>query len=292
MMMARSVSQSQIGRIKCGDLLDAAGASPDPRRVLLRLNPSRRAGEDRAFRGGDRLGRAHMHPHAFEPQAVEPACVDGTIEQEVERKRPVGRPSEQGRGQDRDAGIDERRHLALAAAAQAAVRGHGEIAAAGIADAARRRREEEQRIHPRRVEALGETNQVGLHAVDPDGVGVEMIERRRAEGGQRLDHAAAGVEQARAFVGNDDARHPPSGKVTLDLIGEVMNVDDGGVDAGRGQAIEHVVEQRLAADSDERLGRAIGERPHANAVAGRQDHGAARNRGSESARHCHLERIK
>ncbi len=115
-----------------------------------------------------------------------------------------------------------------------------------------------------------------------------MKERRRAEGGQRLDDAAAGVEQARALVGNDDARRPPSGEVTLDLIGEVMNVDDGGLDADRGQAIEHVVEQRLAADGDERLGRAIGERTHAHAVAGRQDHGGARDSGSGSARHCHL----
>jgi hypothetical protein len=86
-----------------------------------------------------------MHPHAFEPQAVEPARLDGAIEQKVERERPVGRAGEQGRGQDRNPGIDERRHLALAAAAQPAVRGHGKVAAAGIADAAGRRPEQEQR---------------------------------------------------------------------------------------------------------------------------------------------------
>jgi len=48
---------------------------------------SRRAGEDRGFRGGDRLGGADMHPHAFEPQAVETAGRDGAIEQEVEGER-------------------------------------------------------------------------------------------------------------------------------------------------------------------------------------------------------------
>ena len=119
-----------------------------------------------------------------------------------------------------------------------------------------------------------------------------MIERRRAEARQRLDHAAAGIEQVRALVGNDDARRPPAGDMALDLVGEMMDIDDGGLDAGRGQAIEHIVEQRLAADCDEGLGRAIGERTHAHAVAGRQDHGGARDNGSESARHCDLERIK
>ena len=119
-----------------------------------------------------------------------------------------------------------------------------------------------------------------------------MIERRRAEAGQRLDHAAAGVEQVRALVGNDDARLAPAGDMVLDLVGEMMDVDDRSLDAGRGQAVEHIVEQRLAADRDQRLGRAIGERPHAHAVAGRQNHGGARDDGSESARHYDLERIK
>ncbi len=114
---------------------------------------------------------------------------------------------------------------------------------------------------------------------------LRWIERRRAEGGQRLDHAAAGVEQARTLVGNDDAGRPPAGEMALDLIGEMMDVDDGGLDAARGQAIEHVVEQRLAAHRDERLGRAIGERTHANAVPGRQNHGGARDGGSGRARH-------
>jgi len=65
--------------------------------------------------------------------------------------------------------------------------------------------------------------------------------------------------------------------MALDLVGEMMDVDDGGLDAGRGQAVEHIVEQRLASDRDQRLGRAICERPHADAVAGRQNHGGARD---------------
>ena len=52
----------------------------------VRGSLSRRAGEDRGFGGGDRLGRADMHPHALQPQAVKPAGLDGAIEQEVERE--------------------------------------------------------------------------------------------------------------------------------------------------------------------------------------------------------------
>jgi len=38
-----------------------------------------------------------MHPHAFEAQAIEPACLDGAIKQEFEREPPVGRGGEHGR---------------------------------------------------------------------------------------------------------------------------------------------------------------------------------------------------
>ena len=42
-------------------------------------------------------------------------------------------------------------------------------------------------------------------------------------------------------------------EMALDLVGEVMHVDDRALDARLGEAIEHVVDQRLAADRDQRL---------------------------------------
>ena len=87
-----------------------------------------------------------------------------------------------------------------------------------------------------------------------------------------------------------------AGKMAFDLVGEIVDVDDGGLDPGRGQPVEHVVEQRLAADGDERLRHALGERAHADAVAGRQDHGGARDSRSGRTRHQthrrNLERIR
>ena len=42
-------------------------------------------------------------------------------------------------------------------------------------------------------------------------------------------------------------------QMPLDLVGEVMHVDDRAVDAGVGQAVEHMIDQRLAADLHQRL---------------------------------------
>ncbi len=104
-----------------------------------------------------------------------------------------------------------------------------------------------------------------------------MVERRRAEARQRLDDTAAGIEQLRPFVRDDDAGRPPRSEMAFDLLGEVMDVDHGGLDPGRGQPVEHVVEQWLSADRDERLRHALSDGTHADAVAGGQNHGGARN---------------
>ncbi len=75
-----------------------------------------------------------------------------------------------------------------------------------------------------------------------------MEERRVAELRQRLDDAAAGAEQLAALVGDHDLRPLPRREMALDLVGEVMHVDHRALDAGVGQPVEHVVDQRLAAD--------------------------------------------
>jgi len=66
--------------------------------------------------------------------------------------------------------------------------------------------------------------------------------------------------------------------VRLQEIGEMVHVHDGLLDARGGEAVEHVIDQRLAVHLDHRLGLAVGQRPHARAEAGGEDHGTARGR--------------
>ena len=64
---------------------------------------------------------------------------------------------------------------------------------------------------------------------------------------KRALHAAAGVEQGVALIGNLDARRDAAFEVGLDQIGLVVHVDDGAGDAGVGEAVKHVVDEGLAA---------------------------------------------
>ncbi len=67
-----------------------------------------------------------------------------------------------------------------------------------------------------------------------------------------------------------------AGEVTLDLVGQVMDIDHGLLDPGGRQPVEHVVDQRLVADLDQRLRNRAVERPHARAKPGREHHGVFR----------------
>ena len=84
-------------------------------------------------------------------------------------------------------------------------------------------------------------------------VGIDVEERRLAKQRQRLDHRAAGAEQQAALVGDDDLRFGARGEMPLELFGEVMHVDHRALDARFRQAVEHVIDQRLAADLDQGL---------------------------------------
>ena len=104
-----------------------------------------------------------------------------------------------------------------------------------------------------------------------------MEERTAAEFRQRLDHAAAGPQKLAPLVRYDDLRALPAGKVPLDRVGEMMHVHHRALDAGLREAVEHVIDQRLAADLHQRLRDLPVERTHARAEARRQHHGAARD---------------
>jgi hypothetical protein len=64
----------------------------------------------------------------------------------------------------------------------------------------------------------------------------------------------------------------------FDLVGEVMHIDHRAFDAGVRQPVKHMVEQGFARDPHQRLRHCVGERAHAVAEAGGQNHGIARRR--------------
>ncbi len=100
---------------------------------------------------------------------------------------------------------------------------------------------------------------------------------RIAELRQRLGDAAAGAEQRATLIGDDDLRTLTRRQVAFQRVGEMMHIDDGALDAGVGQTVERVIDQRLAADLDERLRDVAVIRPHARAQAGRQHDRAVRH---------------
>ena len=86
-----------------------------------------------------------------------------------------------------------------------------------------------------------------------------------------------------------------AGEMPLDLVGEVVHVDHRALDAGIGEAVEHIVDQRLAADRHQRFRDRAVVRPHARAETRRQHHGAARCDSaicSDTPIDCPLLRIK
>ncbi len=100
-----------------------------------------------------------------------------------------------------------------------------------------------------------------------------MEERLGAEQRQRLDHAAAGAEHLAALVGDDHAGPRARGGVLDDLVGQIMHIDDGFADAGVGELVEHMIEQRTAGHGHQWLRHLVRQGTHARAEAGGENHG-------------------
>ena len=132
---------------------------------------------------------------------------------------------------------------------------------------------QQQRVHLAVVPVRGEQPQRVGRPVDPHIVAVDDQERVAID--QRLgpDHAAAGLQQQRALVGNGDVEPEIAVRhMRLDRFGQIMDVDHRPLDARVLQFLEHMVDQRLAGDLDQRLGPARGQRPHPFAQPGGQHH--------------------
>ena len=91
---------------------------------------------------------------------------------------------------------------------------------------------------------------------------------------QRLDDAAAGAEQHVVFFREADLHVAALGKMRLQLLGVIMHVDDDHRHARLHQAIDGMIDQRLAAHFHERLRAIERQGAHARAEAGRHDHRA------------------
>ena len=115
-------------------------------------------------------------------------------------------------------------------------------------------------------------NEVGEVEVE-EHVAVDEEHRVVAEQAPHLSRTAARAQQL-ALEGVRDAQ--PEGTAVPDRLahggGQVMEVDDDVGDAVAAQQLQRPVQQRAVEHRQDGLGAQQGERPHAQAQPGRQDH--------------------
>jgi hypothetical protein len=134
-----------------------------------------------------------------------------------------------------------------------------------ISEAVRGKRQHHKAIHAGIVPGLHEACEVGPHAFDPHRVGIVDQEGAVTQPWKSLLHAATGVEQLLAFIGDFDGGTAACFEVLLDQVGLVVHVDHHAGDARLDMAIEHLIDERLAAELYQRLGDGIVGRRHARA---------------------------
>src|ERR1700730_6435498 len=238
------------------------------------LQNSHRAGEQRPLGRLDGRGRADMHPEAFQPQPEQPSGRCATVEQRRHGARCRRRIGQERRRENGRAGIDEGNDFPLRPAREPAVGGHCEISTTVVADARRGRCDQKQRIHADRIKAFGQQTKIGLYAVDPDRVGIDVKERITAQQRQGLDHSAGSAEQLAPLIRDDNGRVGAGSEMPLDQIGKVMDVYDNALDLLLRQPVERIIDEGLAGDLDQWLRHLLVERLHARSQPGSERHGA------------------
>ena len=144
-----------------------------------------------------------------------------------------------------------------------------EISGPIVTDARVAPREQEKSLHALLIPRGHQHFQVGVRALAPDRIGVVNDEGFAPDMRQSFANPAARFENALPLIGDDNARCYPAPKVGLDLIGEMMDVDDGALDTGLGETVQRMIEKRPSCELNERLGNAVGERAHARAKSRR-----------------------
>jgi len=147
-----------------------------------------------------------------------------------------------------------------------------EISGPIVTDARVAPREQEKSLHALRIPAGHQHFQVGVRALAPDRIGVVDDEGSAPDMRQSFADAAARFENALPLIGDDNARCCAAPKVGLDLIGEMMDVDDGALDTGLGEAVQRMIEKRPSCKLDERLRNAVRQRTHARTKSRREHH--------------------
>ena len=114
-------------------------------------------------------------------------------------------------------------------------------------------------------------------AIEPEGVRVDGVKGTVPQHLQGVGDAAAGVEKV-VLPGKPDFRRLAAAQMVLKLLGKIVGVDDSFGHADAFQAVQHMIDQRLAVHRHQRFGQGVGERPHAGAQSGGQHHGFIRGR--------------
>src|SRR5690606_23704576 len=125
---------------------------------------------------------------------------------------------------DRCAGVDQSGRI-VKGAAQGAVRANEKIGSTRVAGCRGDVCKHEQNIHLRLVPGKGEAGEIRRAFIDPEGVGVEDVERLCPQFGQCLDDSAGRVQQEVALVGNGNLGRSADGYVGDDLLGKIVDVD-------------------------------------------------------------------
>ena len=143
-----------------------------------------------------------------------------------------------------------------------------EIAAALPPCCARARHEQDKRAHPRAIPCLRQNRQ--RRRSGPDGIGIERGDGIAAQMRQRALDAAAGIKD-RGHLDRERDIGVMRGQMCRDLVCAVMGVDrDLAAPCARG--CDGMIKKRAARDRDQRFGLVSGQRAHAGAKTGSQDH--------------------
>ena len=213
-----------------------------------------------------RAGR--RRPSRRDARCREPALRDQRVPDRVEREDPVGKPASGGGVDDLRAGIDEVRRGGRAAPAEPPVGRRKKSPGPAWPMAAARGTRAEQRPHrPVQAAASGRSG----FGPRPDHVGVEREDRARPEERQRLPSArrrsrAASARARPATSGATRARCARSWSAWAWALTTTR-----GMPASRTSASAWSISGRPG-DLDQRLRPVAGQRAHARAEAGGEDH--------------------
>ncbi len=225
--------------------------------------------------------RGEMEPQPVMHHRAQPAGRHRGVPGLVHAEGSIGRAGEQRGCDELQAGIDIGCHLALAATAWRAPGVQREVAEADVGAHLEGAVDQQHAIDLGRIECGDQPRERRPRAVHPERVAVDHEEWRGAQQVERRLHAAAGLQQ-RGLAAQDGARAGARREMRGDPVGVPVGVHHDGLHARLGQPIERVVDQRPAAERQQRLGGAVGERAHAGADTGGQQHGGARGHAARS----------